>query len=133
MGILVGFGALVLGVAWGKDWVALALLLIAFGLASVALGTLLGTFVKSESQASNISIMAGMLGALLGGCWFPIELFPASAVRVANFLPTFWAMKGLTDLSMRGMTLPDIAPSIGILLAFAAGFFVIAVARFRYE
>ncbi|MCI0393550.1 MAG: ABC transporter permease, partial [Chloroflexi bacterium] len=69
MALLVGFGTVVMGVNWGQSPAALLLMLVAFGLASVALGTMLGTFVKTESQASSISVMAGMALALLGGCW----------------------------------------------------------------
>lgn len=133
MTLLIGFGALVLGVAWGRDPLALALVLVAFGLASVALGTMLGTFVKTESQASNLAIMLGMTMALLGGCWFPLELFPPAARTLAALLPTRWAMQGLIDLTVRGVGLGDILPETGVLLAFAAVFFAIGVWRFRFE
>ena len=131
--LLVGFGALVMGVKWGSAPVGLALMLFTFGLASVALGTLMGTFVKTESQAGNISIMAGMVMALIGGCWYPIELFPESARTVSRFFPTHWAMQGLTDLSMRGLGTSAILPEAGILVAFAAVFFAVAVLRFRAD
>jgi ABC-2 type transport system permease protein len=42
-------------------------------------------------------------------------------------------MQGLTDLSMRGLGLVDILPEAGVLLGFAAVFFVIGVRRFKYE
>jgi ABC-2 type transport system permease protein len=133
MAILVLFGMLVFKVDWGQSVPALALMLVTFGLASVAIGTALGTFVKTESQASNLSIALGMVMALLGGCWYPIELFPPVAQTVARGLPTFYAMQGLTDLSLRGGGLPDITPYAVALVGFAAVFFVIGVARFRYE
>ena len=61
--ILVGFGALVMKVDWGPPGALLAVLL-AFGLAAVAMGTMMGTFVKTESQASGMSIMLGMVMGL---------------------------------------------------------------------
>jgi ABC-2 type transport system permease protein len=42
-------------------------------------------------------------------------------------------MQGLTDLSMRGLGLVDILPEAGVLLGFAAVFFVIGIWRFKYE
>ena len=99
----------------------------------VALGTALGTFVKTEGQSSNLSIMLGMAMALLGGCWWPMELFPTGMQKVVKVLPTTWAMSAMTDITMRGHGLADILPEAGVLLAFAAVFFVVGLWRFRYE
>ena len=74
--LLVAFGAIVLHLDWGQSPAALAAMLITSALAAAALGTTLGTFVKTEAQAGGLSMMLGMVMALLGGCWYPIELFP---------------------------------------------------------
>jgi ABC-2 type transport system permease protein len=131
--ILVLFGIYVMHVPWGRDPTALLVILVAFGLAGVALGTTLGTFVKTESQAGNLSIMLGMSMALLGGAWWPMELFPPALQQVVKVLPTTWAMSALTDITMRGQGLVDILPEAAVLLGFAAVFFVVGVWRFRYE
>jgi ABC-2 type transport system permease protein len=133
MAILTAFGGLALGVTWGQSPLALALLLTAFGLAAVALGIMLGTFVKSVDQATNISIMSGMAMALLGGCWFPMEFFPEGAQTAVKVLPTTWAMQGLSDLALRGEGLAAVLPEIAALLGFAVLFLSVGVWRFRYE
>jgi len=133
MTLLVLFGVFVMKVNWGNSIAGLALVLFSFGLASVALGTMLGTFVKTDSQASNISIMAGMSMALLGGCWFPLELFPPGVQTAVHILPTTWAMQGLTDLVLRGQGFSDILLEATALFAFAIVFFIVGVQRFRYE
>ena len=133
MFLLVAFGAIVMKVNWGNSPAALAVMLVTFGLASVAFGVMLGTFVKTEGQASNLSIMLGMSMALLGGCWWPLELFPPGVQTAVHILPTTWAMQGLTDLTMRGATLPDILPIAAILCGYAIVFFTIGVIRFRAE
>ena len=133
MALLVGFGILVIGVNWGQSPLALAVMLVSFGLASVALGTMLATFVKTDSQANSISVMAGMLMALLGGCWFPLELFPEGVRTAVRILPTTWAMEGLTGLVLRGQGLVDILPNAAVLVGFAVVFLAVGVWRFRYE
>ena len=130
--ILVGFGALVMKVDWGPPGALLAVLL-AFGLAAVAMGTTMGTFVKTESQASGLSIMFGMVFGLLGGCMWPLELFPPTMQKIVHVLPTTWAMQALTDLTMGGAGFLAVLPEIGVLLGFAVVFFVVGVKRFRYE
>jgi ABC-2 type transport system permease protein len=131
--LLAGFGFFVLKVNWGQSPLALLLLLITFGLASVAFGTMLGAFVKTPSQANGLSIMLGMTMGMLGGCMWPLEVFPPTVRTIVHILPTTWAMRGMTDLVMRGEGLTGIWPEIAVLLGFAAVFFLIGVRRFRYE
>ncbi len=133
MTLLVVFGAVVMQLQWGREPLALALLMLTFALAAAALGTTLGTFIKSEGQATGLSIMLGMVMALMGGCWYPLELFPEFIRNAVKVLPTTWAMQGLLDLVLRGGGLVDILPEAGVLLGFAALFFAVGVWRFRYE
>src|SRR6185369_16870960 len=121
--LLVTFGALALNVQWGREPLALAVMLVTFALAAAALGTTLGTFIKSEGQATGLSVLFGMVMALMGGCWYPLELFPAVVGNIVRILPTNWAMQGLLTLSLRGGGLVDILPNAGVLLAFALVFF----------
>lgn len=131
--LLVGFGILVMKLSWGKDPLALFVILLTSALAAAAFGTTLGTFVKTESQASGLSIMFGMVFALMGGCWYPLELFPPAIQNLVKILPTTWAMQGMLDLVLRGGGLADILPEAAVLLGFAAVFFIIGIWRFRYE
>lgn len=131
--LLVSFGILVMRVNWGSAIGGLALLLATFGLTAVAFGAMLGTFVKTESQASNVSIMLGMSMALLGGCWWPMELFPPAMQTVVKILPTTWVMQGLTDLVMRGQGVSAVLLETAVLLGFAVLFFAVGVLRFRND
>lgn len=131
--LLIGFGVIVLKVNWGHDPLGLGVMMLAFALAAAALGTTLGTFIKNERQAMGVSILLGMVMALMGGCWYPLEMFPEVVRNLVHALPTTWAMQGLLTLSLRGGGLMDILPDAAVLLGFAALFFVIGIWRFRYE
>ncbi len=131
--LLVGFGILVMGLDWGHAPLALGVMLIASTLAAAALGTTLGTLVKTSGQANGLSIMFGMVMALLGGCWYPLELFPQFVRSAVRVLPTTWAMEGMLDIVLRGQGLSAVLPEAGVLLGFAAVFFALGVWRFRYE
>lgn len=133
MTLLVAFGAVFMGLGWGRAPLGLGLLMVAFALAAAALGTALGTFVKSEGQANGLSMMLGMAMALLGGCWYPIELFPEAVRTATKILPTSWAMQGLLDLVLRGQGAEGVLLEAGVLAGFAAVFFGVGVWRFRYE
>jgi ABC-2 type transport system permease protein len=131
--ILSVFGAVAMGVAWWRTPLATVTMFLSFGLASVSFGTMLGTFVRSEAQASGISVALGMVMALLGGCWFPLELFPPAVQKIVLALPTTWAMIGMNDIVLRGQGLAAVLPEAGVLLGFAAVFFAVGVWRFKYE
>jgi len=131
--LLVGFGILVMKLNWGREPLALFLILFCSALAAAAFGTTMGTFIKTEGQASGLSIMFGMVFALMGGCWYPLELFPPAIQNAVKVLPTTWAMQGMLDLVLRGGGLMDILPEAGVLLGFAVLFFSVGVWRFRFE
>lgn len=131
--LLVGFGILVMRLGWGRDPLALFVILFASALAAAAFGTTMGTFIKTEGQASGLSVMFAMVFALMGGCWYPLELFPPAIQNAVKVLPTTWAMQGMLDLVLRGGGLRDVLPEAGVLLVFAIVFFSIGVWRFRYE
>jgi linearmycin/streptolysin S transport system permease protein len=131
--LLVGFGILVMKLNWGRDPLALFVILVTSALAAAAFGTTIGTFIKSEGQANGLSIMFGMVFALMGGCWYPLELFPSTIQSMVKVLPTTWAMQGMLDLVLRGGGLRDILPEAGVLLGFAAIFFAVGVWRFKFE
>ena len=94
---------------------------------------MLGTFVKTEAQGNGLSILIGMVMAMLGGCWYPIELFPQVMRSAAQALPTYWAMQGMLDILVRGQGVADVLLEAFVLSAFALVFFIIGVLRFRYE
>ncbi len=131
--LLVLFGIFVMNLNWGHSPGALALVLVSSALAASAIGVAMGAFVKTESQANGLSIMAGMVMALLGGCWYPLELFPQVIQQVVKILPTRWAMQGMLDIVLRGQGLAAVLPKTAVLLGFAVVFYALGILRFRYE
>jgi len=132
MTLLVVFAFFAFKLNWGNP-LGVFLILACSALAAAAIGTAMGTFIKSEGQATGLSIMAGMMMGMLGGCWYPLELFPPVMQNIAHILPTTWAMQGLLDLLLRGAGVVEILPEAGVLILFAGIFFSVGVWRFRYE
>jgi ABC-2 type transport system permease protein len=133
MMILALIGTALFGLPWWHNPAATLAMFAAFGLASVAFGTMLGTFVKTEAQAGGLSLALGMSMAMLGGCWYPRELFPDIVQKITLALPTTWSMIGMNDILLRGADLAGVLPVVGVLCGFAAVFLSIGVLRFRYE
>lgn len=131
--LLVLFGIFVMKLNWGHSPAALVVILTASALAASAIGVAMGAFVKTEGQANGLSIMLGMVMGLLGGCWYPLELFPAVVQQAVKVLPTRWAMQGMLDIVLRGEGLSAVLPEAAVLLGFAVVFYAIGIWRFRYE
>lgn len=128
--LLVG-GAVLFDVSWGRSPLAVALVSVAFAVATVSLGILLATLVKTRGQANSLVVGFSMALAALGGAWFPLEVTPRIYRQVVQFLPSTWAMRAYTDLLVRQADVPEILPSVGVLLGFAVAFAGIAAIRFR--
>ena len=131
--VLILFGSFVMKLDWGNSPGALALILVCSALAASAIGVALGSLVKTEGQASGLSVMLGMVMALLGGCWYPMELFPQVMQTASKILPTRWAMQGMLDIVLRQQGIEAVLPEAAVLLGFAVIFYVFGILRFRYE
>ena len=133
MAVLIIVGALVFQVNWGNSPLALAMVVVAFGLAAVALGVMLGAFAKTRSQASNLTVMFSMTMAALGGAWWQLEVTPPFYQKVVQILPSTWAMKGFNEVIVKGSGPMEVLPITLVLMGFALIFFLIGVRRLRFE
>jgi len=131
--MLVGFGALVFGVPWGSDPLPVALVLLALVLASTGLGVMISALVRTRSQMSAIAPVLSTALAMLGGCYWPIEITSPLMQRIALLTPTGWAMVGLKDVVARGMGLEAVVLPVAVLLAFGLGCLAIGIPRMKLE
>jgi ABC-2 type transport system permease protein len=129
--LLILGGAYLFGVEWGDDPAAVAAVSIAFAMASVGLGMVLATFVRTRGQASSAVVGTSMALAALGGAWYPIEITPELYRSVVRILPSTWAMDAYGDILARGATFVDVLPQVGVLLLFAITFTAVGMWRFR--
>jgi ABC-2 type transport system permease protein len=133
MAMLILFGALVFGVAWGQAPLALALVVLAYGLAVTSLGIMVAALARTYDQANALGTIVALSLAALGGAWWPLDVVPPSLQSIGRLSPVSWAMDGFHDVITRGLDVTAVLPKVGVLLAFAAVFLVIGLSRFRYE
>ncbi len=131
MAVLFIGGALIFGVRWSKDPLALAAVSLAFALATVGMGMFIATLVKTRGQAHSVVIGLAMGLSALGGAWYPLEITPPLYRQIVRILPTDWAMRAFTDLLVRNADLREVLPAIGVLLAFAVVFITLGLLRFK--
>jgi ABC-2 type transport system permease protein len=107
-------GMILFRLDWGPHPVLVVAVLTGYAALAAVAGMLLGNFARSDGQAIGIGVLASNVLAALGGCWWPIEVTPAWAQKVALALPTGWAMDALHKLISFG------APPVSVLSHLAA-------------
>jgi ABC-2 type transport system permease protein len=133
MAVLIIVGAWIFNVNWGQSPVALAMVVVSFGLSAVALGVMMGAFAKTRSQASNLTVMFSMVMAALGGAWWQLEVTPPLYQKFVQIIPSTWAMKGFNEVIVKGNGPMEVLPITLMLIGFAILFFIIGVSRLRFE
>jgi ABC-2 type transport system permease protein len=131
--ILVGFGATVFHVPWGSAPLAVVAVLGSLVLASTGLGIMMSVLVRTRSQLSAIAPVMTTALAMLGGCYWPVEITPPAMQKIALLTPTGWAMFGLKNTVARGMGLESVLVPCAVLLSMAAVFFAVGLSRLRLE
>jgi ABC-2 type transport system permease protein len=128
-----GFAILVWGVRIEGSIAGFIGVTIASALMTAAYGLLVAALGKTPNAARGASVLATLLMVMLGGAWVPTFVFPAWLQRVTVVMPTRWAVDGFDAMTWRGFGPGAALLPILVLLGFAAAFWLLALARFRWE
>jgi ABC-2 type transport system permease protein len=129
--LLIVFGQLVLGVDYLREPAGTLLIAVALSLWVSSMGLLIGVFAQEDQQVVLFSMIAMFLFTGLGGAWFPLEGAGKAFSTIGHLTPAAWAMDGFQNILIRGLGLASAWRPTAVLLAYAAGFFVLAVWRFK--
>src|SRR5262249_38056704 len=99
--LLVAFLALGIGLSQAS-WPGLILVLLASGLAMMAVGIALASFVLVIRRAEFLVALTVLALTLLGGAFFPISVLPAWLEPIAKILPTRFIFGGVRAAILRG-------------------------------
>jgi ABC-2 type transport system permease protein len=124
VGVL-GFGVPITG--------SVVLLLLASGavaVLSVAVGLVVATLAVNEARARTLSILTILALSMLGGLWMPSFLLPPWVRRVAEALPTSWALRALEGVTWRHLSGHEVAAAAGMVYVVSGLLLVLAAWRF---
>jgi ABC-2 type transport system permease protein len=106
----------------------LALIMSLFAIVILGLALIVALFCKSKNAMMTIIITFGVIGPVIGGAYFPLDLAPQTLQNLAKVTPHYWMMQGIKDLvinpNQSGMS------NIIILSLFAVLSYLIAAAKF---
>lgn len=121
--IILSIGLLISYIAYGiipaGSFVTIYVFAAAYLLAVLGLGLLVSTFCSTQQQAMLISFFMMMIFILLGGLYTPIESMPVWAQWITKFNPVTYFIEVMRLVILKGSSLTDILPHIGIILLLA--------------
>lgn len=129
--VLILFGTL-LGAAfdWGRMPTGLVVLLCII-VAHVPFGLMAGGLVLAFRTAGPLPQAVMVATGLLGGVYYPTHVIPSWLEYISLFLPLTYGLRALRRVLLDGASLGSVSGDLGILLAIAAGLWVLGVYSFR--
>lgn len=126
------FGRVLFGMSWGTEpWLLLPIIL-STSLAATALGLMVATLIRTDSQVSAYGNSLVIILAGISGCFMPRDWLPDVMQRISLGTPHAWALMAYDEvLSHEHILHGEVFKCCGMLLAFAAAFFTVGWLRFR--
>jgi ABC-2 type transport system permease protein len=115
----------------GANLPAVALTLILFAWVAGSLGVLVGSLIAAPDRVNGLCVLASLLMAAMGGCWWPLEIGPPALKTLALCTPTGWALEALHQLISFGSGFGMVMVPLAVLLAFGTVANVLAARFFR--
>ena len=126
-------GTVLFRVDWGRHPAIVLAVLASYAALAAAAGMLLGNFSRTEGQAIGFGVVASNVLAALGGCWWPIEITPGWAQKLALLLPTGWTMDALHRLMSFGAAPSAVVPHLVTLSVLTLAAAWLLARRFRFQ
>jgi len=131
--VILGFGALAFGVLVRGSWMALTVVIVLGALAFSALGLLMASRAKTIEAVSGLMNFAMVPMWVLSGSFFSSDRFPDVMQPFVRALPLTAVNDALRAIMNEGAGFAGVAAELGILAAWTAVCFVLALRLFRWE
>jgi ABC-type multidrug transport system permease subunit len=115
----------------GANLPAVTLTLLLFAWVAGSLGVLIGSLIAASDRVNGICVLASLLMAAMGGCWWPLEIGPPALKTIALCTPTGWALKALHQLISFGSDFSAVLIPLAVLIGFGVAANVLASRYFR--
>src|SRR5207244_8199034 len=102
-----------------------------FVVASLSLGLLISTLVRTQQQAMQVSFFFVLPNILLSGFMFPRQAMPIAFQWIGALLPLTHFLKVLRGILLKGVGIDGLWREVAVLLTFSVGLIILAVRRFH--
>ena len=126
-----GLGAAVFGMPVRGSLLLLLAVAAVYLVAALGIGLLISTAVDTQQQAMFVTFFIMMIYLLMSGLYTPVDSMPGWVRMAAEANPVKHFVEVTRAVLIKGAGAAEIAKPVGMLGAFAAGFFGLAVWRYR--
>lgn len=99
----------------------------------VGFGLMIAGIVKTKQQAGAIGAVLIVSTCMLGGVYWSIDLVPEYMQKISLAVPQSWAMSGFKEIISGSLHPTTLIKDTLALLAFTAGFFLLAIRGITYK
>ncbi len=131
IGFLLLVGKLLFHLNVGANLPGVLLVLLVYSWVAAACGLLIGSVIDAPDRVVGVCVLASILMAALGGCWFPLELAPEALRTAGHCVPTSWALDALHRLISFGGDLGSVLQPVAVLCGFGVAATAAAARWFR--
>lgn len=131
--LMFGASMLFFGIDLGNSPLGIALITLCLSLCACGFGLLVATLFRTQTQLSGVSVLLILTTSAISGAMVPRFIMGEFMQQVGLAVPQTWALEAYQEIMVRGGGLMDVLPHCGVLLAFTAAFFAVALWRFRFE
>ncbi len=118
----------VVNIDLGSSTLGVFLLLMIFGICSVAMAVAINILSKDMGQSNVTSQFIIVPMSMLGGCFWPRDIMPKFLQQLSKFIPVTWALEGIEEILIQPK-IDTIFIEIIILILFSLAFFLIGLSR----
>ncbi|MBR0673425.1 ABC transporter permease [Neoroseomonas soli] len=129
--VILGAARLLFGVPMAGPPVVLAVGLLVFIVANLAVGFLFSTVARNQLQAMQMSFFFFLPSILMSGFMFPFRGMPDWAQMIGEVLPLTHLLRVVRGVMLKGNGLADSWPDIWPMLAFLLAALILAATRYR--
>jgi ABC-2 type transport system permease protein len=104
-----------------------------FMVSTLGIGLLVSTASRTVAQAMQLAFVTFLPSTYLSGLLFPIEGMPTGAQRLASFIPLTYFLRIIRGITLKGVGLDDLWPSVWPLALFGVAILSMAVFTFRKQ
>lgn len=117
----------------GNDPLAFLVVTICLSTSAVGFGLFLVTLFNSPQRMEAVAVVLVLATSSLSGAFVPRFVMGDFVQKASLAVPQSWGVLAYQDIMVRGKGLIDVLPYCGVILLFAAGFFAVALMRYKFE
>ncbi|TRM96250.1 ABC transporter, partial [Sulfolobus sp. E1] len=127
---------LAIGYALGADYhiniLSTLLILVLLLISTLGIGMLAGAVTMITKQGNPISLFFNTFTNLLAGTVFPITVLPIYIRYISYAIPLTWALQGLRESTLEGLSISKLGNTIIILIIFDLILIPLGVLSYNY-